>query len=540
MLMTVSSEHLHQHHAQDESVLPQARRFLNPRSDAQGEIRCCLRVRYILTSFNAQPGTTYSAPNTPIANTFRSTPSAPPPVPAVPDAYARRPSTVRPSTSPTISRAGEASPRKSSIDITIDSPKLSPLPPVEPLARERSNQSLSPKDLRRRSLSMNSATAATLLHLGAAGSDRPGAPPAPKRVSNRTEEDRLKKELQRWKLDLDGVLGSIGDGVGGLSPDLSARTASTKQDTPPSPTASSPRVDLPNFAPIEAAFMGRSASNPPKRPKWNDEWLAQGEPVVTKRSASLPTSSLSPLPPLPVNEAEEQQDTTPQILLVSPVTDPPTDDSPVEMLASPAMASEHSPDTADEPSPSSSTPVALPPAILDGLGSSNRRHSTQEGLGLGLGLATISESSHSRDSSLTTPTKADTTPRRPHTADATLPPPPFLFTQSESPSSNGAPSSTSAVKLSNQRNRAARQSVVTYPSAVRPGSLPNSMAGSTVSLGSEPSLRGGGHKSMELGPGDETSGEAFEERGRIAAQRCWDEDASFIEPKKIAEWLGSA
>lgn len=32
---------------------------------------------------------------------------------------------------------------------------------------------------------------------------------------------------------------------------------------------------------------------------------------------------------------------------------------------------------------------------------------------------------------------------------------------------------------------------------------------------------------------------SIEQRGKGFAQRCWDEDVTFLEPKKIAEWLGS-
>lgn len=479
---------------------------------------------------------TVSTPNTPIANTFSSPSPPPPPVPAVPASYARRPSASRPSVSPQSNRTIEAPPRKSSVDITIDSPKLSPS--AVAMGRERSSHSLSPKENRRRSLSMNSASAAVKLGLGVAGSDRLGAPPAPMRVPSRSEEERLKKELQRWKLDLDGVLGSIGDGVGGISPDLSARSTSPSGDTPPAPVVLTPRVDLPTFAPLESAFMGRSISTPPRRPTWNEEWTQGEEPVVTQRSASLPTSSLSPLPPLPSEiDAEE----SPELPSISPVPEQP-ESSPVELLASPAMESaQQSPATTlDESSPSSKTPSALPATLPDGPESASRRHSlNQEGLGLGLGLATITESSHSRDSSFA---NADTTPRRPHTADASVPP--FVVTKSPSPSTNGGPASPSSTtpKLSNTRNKAARQSVVTYPTFVRTASLPGSRTGSTASLGSDPSLRRGGHKSTEqaLGAGDDLPSEALEEKARIAAQRCWDEDTSFLEPKKIAEWLGSS
>lgn len=430
-----------------------------------------------------------------------------------------------------MNRTLEAPPRKSSIDITIDSPKPSVSP--ERKGHERSSHSLSPKENRRRSLSMSSASAAVKLGLGVPGSDRLGAPPAPKRVSSRSEEERLKKELQRWKLDLDGVLGSIGDSVGGVSPDLSARSTSPNGDTPPAPNVPTPRVDLPPFIPLESAFMGRSISTPPRRPTWNEEWAQGEEPVVTQRSASLPTSSLSPLPPLPSGLALED---SPELPTISPLREQP-DSSPVEMLASPAMESaRQSPTTSLDESSSSAIPAALP----DGLESASRRHSlNQEGLGLGLGLATITESSHSRDSSLA---NADTTPRRPHTADASIPP--FVLTKSPSPSTNGGPTSPSSTtpKLSNTRNKAARQSVVTYPIVARTSSLPGSRTGSSISLGSDPSLRRGGHKSTEqaLGAGEELSSEALEEKARITAQRCWDEDKSFLEPKKIAEWLGSS
>lgn len=354
---------------------------------------------------------------------------------------------------------------------------------------------------------MNSASAATLMRLGSSGSERSlgGTTSSP----SRTEEERLKKELQHWKLDLDGVLGSVGGSSPGSTRGVSA--------------ASTPRVELPSFTPLEAAFMGRSTSTPPRRPTWADDWSGSGskdEPKVTQRSASLPTSSLSPLPPIPTNESPDQ---SPEIRLVDGAG--VGDNSPVEMLASPAMESAEADQT--ESSSSFSATTALPPPVPSvAAPSAVDTSSVDSGLGLGLGLPTITESSHSRDSSLATPTKdtLEMTPRRPSTADgATIPP----FVLTESPSTPAPP----AAHLSNQRNKAARQSVVTYPSSssVARSSLPGSKNASSTSLNSDPQRRADG----------QAVGETLEEQAKDAAQRCWDEDGSFLVPKKIAEWLGS-
>lgn len=66
-----------------------------------------------------------------------------------------------------------------------------------------------------------------------------------------------------------------------------------------------------------------------------------------------------------------------------------------------------------------------------------------------------------------------------------------------------------------------------------------------MSLHSDPSLKRGSSRSVEASSGGEEGihmalGESLEERAKIFAQRCWDEDSSFLEPRKIAEWLGSA
>lgn len=359
----------------------------------------------------------------------------------------------------------------------------------------------------------------------------------------------MKRELQRWKIDLDGVLGSIGDGPGRLSPDLT-------RSHPPVPPLVGPQIDLPTFTPLEAAFTGRPTSSP-RRPSWNADWatkqreqqkLDSPPPTVTQRSASLPTSApLTNGGAARTVERREKQVENPSLVVNSPR----------------AGGTQSTLSDDEKPVPPLPTNQALTPPLTEPY--------VEAEDGLPNGLATISEA-HSRESS------AATTLPSSSSSLSTLAPPSFVFTQTPSspptttsipaPSSivnasaSPSPTSSPAPKLSNMRNKAARQSVVAYPSTAssssalagsslaRPGRS-SSIPASSASLSSTAAtLTTGAKKSVNsvvmedsLAEGEEEENEVDEEeneKARNLAKRCWDEDESFLERRKIAQWLGSA
>ncbi|KAL8293795.1 hypothetical protein RQP46_000496 [Phenoliferia psychrophenolica] len=381
------------------------------------------------------------------------------------------------------------------------------------------------------------------LSLGSLGSTSPKS--AARRGSkNQDDGEQFRSDLQQWKLDVDGVFGSVGDSTLRLSPNLS-RAAS-------GPT---PAIGLPSFSPLALPFghspeLERSNSTPPlgrstspilppfetRRPTWDANW-AKEHPVP---SATLPVANVTAATTRSPLAAFDRSKMPAAHLTPSPLGSGPSIakepyGTPSIRLVSPATSATDLPDDPDE--------FAL---HSDRNGGANH---PVENEGLGLGLETISEGKQSREGSVVS--SSHTTPER-HTSASSTPPdshaaPPLLFTQGPSPVSNNG----SSARLSAARKQQARQSVVAYPrTSTSPGlgSTATSKSGSVTSLSSDlvamSAMRRGRTKSGDASSGEDgkndvSAGASVEERAFSFAQRCWDEDPDFMEPKKIAEWLGS-
>lgn len=398
---------------------------------------------------------------------------------------------------------------------SVDSTR-SPRSPNGTIPRDGSTSTLNATALRRRSVSLSSLGAAVAL----AGSSP--TQPRPRHVSRTSEDaEQFRSELNQWKLDVDGALGSVGDSALRLSPDLS-RVSS----------AATPAIGLPSFSPLAMPFAERSNSTPPlaratspllppnslehRRPTWDANWAKEHPATLNIHAVRSPLAPFdgSRMPaaqtPSPINELAlppKEPYGTPSIRLVSPTTS-----------------------TSDLPDDS------------EGFAPNDRSHLSGDHEAVGLGLETISEGKHSRESSLATPPRGDQ-------SALSSPPdtvPPLVFTQGASPITNGASSLPSF-----NRKQLARQSVVAYPrTSPGLGSASTSKSGSVSSLTSDPgvaaAMRRGRTKSGDASSGAEdgkndasATGTSLEERAVSFAQRCWDEDPDFMEPKKIAEWLGS-
>ncbi|KAM0753008.1 hypothetical protein T439DRAFT_378754 [Meredithblackwellia eburnea MCA 4105] len=484
-------------------------------------------------------GGTLSAPVTPTSGVFSQNEVAPP-VPPVPSKPAAANSSS-PSSSPTMTTHS----RKPSIDILIQK-----TPPKPVLARDGSSNTLhvsspggsvgggSSGNSRRRSLSLGAAAAAAAA-LG-------GPPSSPGERKKGTEEtEKLRSELQQWKLDVDGVLGSIDDSVPKLDPAAGGAPPSFAplgvplSSRPERPVSSPPTGMKPPFLP------GISLDN--RRPTWDANWAKEhpesATPTPNPAAAEQGKHSSTPSsPPLPLKtsrsgSASSEKDKTLAARLATPVFPSPLvdpfgsgsyTDTPSIRLVSPAVsASDHT----DE----------VEPLVLNSDGKSE---------GLGIGLETIKEGSHSREgSAANTPSLSQTSDGTPTATPAGSPDLsggsssqqgpgslPLLFAQGPSPSSG----------LS--RKQIARQSVVAYPA--RPPvsttvSTSTSKSGSMSSLHSDTAINlrrtrsGTGSGGEEDSSKTDSPGASLDERATSFAQKCWDEDPNFLERKKIAEWLGS-
>ncbi|EMS23943.1 SEC7-like domain containing protein [Rhodotorula toruloides NP11] len=349
---------------------------------------------------------------------------------------------------------------------------------------------------RRRSLSLNS------VRIDGSGAEGglavPQQPERARRPSSRTEDDRLRRELRRWRLGVDGVLGAAGTSTTpspssfGGSPSLASQSSPQLERTA-SNLSADPRPPSPSLS-LGAEQRRASVPGDTNKPLPS---------LAAYRSASLPTSSLAPQPPTTVAERPSSSEgDTPKIRLFSPSR-----------------------------SGSISSAVTVNPASLARgsltRGSVSSITSTEDGTGIGLGLAAITETLHSRDSTLVSPAaQPATTPTR-----DTFP------TVNDSPA-RLSPSSAPAT-VSN-RSKGDRGSIVALGS-----SLPASLAASSVSLSS--SMGPGGSRSKnraakaaEAAAEEAMTDEEVEEKARVLATRAWDEDETFLEKRKIAEWLGTA
>ena len=437
-----------------------------------------------------------SAPTTPKAET--AIPIVPPPVPVIPSSFVYNPSAPvgylpTPPAFPT-SSSGQLRDFGFAFDTPSSSSRNgipSSAPAVGPKGAARDYFSPTGPVDRRRSLSFNS--------LSTTKASQPVSS-APKDPVRSAEDEQIRTELHRWKMELDGVIGSIGNKSpvvgGGRSPRISKspprdNTRKLSIPTPLPPSQSSP--NLVSLRPDRTlSAPGRTQTTPPllsdnRPPSWDATW----------------SDTLSPSPLLSTNAASfehatptEQQVDTPKIRLSSPVT---TDDGLME-------------ETGEQvPTPARRNSVAMD--------------------GLGLGLETITESSHSRENSLATPyVESPVDALSPTDATRSLSPIPSTSAANSpllpSSSTNSLQSSFSSTLAS--RKAAMRQSVVVYPTG-------KSFNFSSESLKKSTSIPA----SPIINAPDSPAGLSFEERAREFAQRCWDEDETFLDPKKIAEWLGT-
>lgn len=262
-------------------------------------------------------------------------------------------------------------------------------------------------------------------------------------TSKMSEDDRLRTELRRWKVDSDGVI----DPTGNKSPDSNKSTRNSPS-LPTLPSQTSPSVVL---------RPDRSISAPER-----------------SQFSSLPDSPKS-LPLLHPVELEA-----------------PSIDSPVNAMGTPSIRLV--------------TPSVFVNHAMNDDEPSNGEGNSPAVDGLGLSLETIEEATHSRESSLAPPDPSSSTLSLDNFGATGLPPSFVSLSADSSP-------------VLSSRKAMPRQSVVGYPSGRSPTFLESSQ--------------------LSIPPDSPLVSETFEERAKGFAQRCWDEDETFLEPRKIAEWLGS-
>ncbi|KAK4692127.1 hypothetical protein P7C70_g9197, partial [Phenoliferia sp. Uapishka_3] len=194
-----------------------------------------------------------SAPGTPVSGSFGNSSSSsshppPPPVPPLPTGYTLKKKTT-PINSATLSPERTTRP---SLDHHSSAPQKD-----KPLPREGSNSTLAVAGSgnghsRRRSVSLSSI-------VGGGGNGRP--------VSTKSEEtERFRSELQQWKLDVEGALGSGDDIPLRLSPNMNRVNQQQAAAKVVASLPSSPAVGLlPLFPPLGNMGFGmrRTESTPP-------------------------------------------------------------------------------------------------------------------------------------------------------------------------------------------------------------------------------------------------------------------------------------
>ncbi|BGP48501.1 hypothetical protein JCM10450v2_004377 [Rhodotorula kratochvilovae] len=458
-------------------------------------------------------GKSTSVPSTPSTDRFAS--PLPPPVPAIPSAYTPSAAGASPSTNaPSVLSVTRQSPAPR--DPRVSRRYLPRLPPTKlipspgqtvsaAMLREDSGQSFlsdathtsAGSSSRRRSMSLSSHKPEVREPEGAASTS--GAASArTRRPSTRTEDDQLRRELKRWRLGVDGVLGTAATG-GTLTPSPSLGTSSSIG------SHSSPQLNQ-DLADSSGA---PSAGSPPleKRRASVPATTKELPPIVATRAASLPTSSLLPIPSFattarrPSSSSSAEGSDTPEIRLT-----PSSRNGSVSSAVTVGPASF----SFDAPT--------LGRASASRQSASSTASSVTED-GIGLGLATITEAAaggHSRESSSAL---SPVTPTRESFAAASAGKPLPL-----QPAGAGG----DAGMTTSNRAKGARGSIVALPGLASAGGR----------LGA--SAKGKGRKAAEQAADEALSEEELQEKARVLAERAWDEDESFLERRKIAEWLGSA
>lgn len=322
-------------------------------------------------------------------------------------------------------------------------------------------------------------------------------------------DDPLYKELQKWKKDIDGVLGSIGDGSElrfNPNPSSSTSTSAAKDSLPASgiPTNTIGKLrKLPPLSPFIKSKRTLSAPSPPQSPNlpafaphsfgpsFNETNKAFGELRSGKTSSST----------LPIGKREVWEGDEPGGLerRGSLPTTRTKDSVGEDIVSTLPLALNVQDSTLPLAPPISSTPEVI---LL------SEREAPEEAQGLETITEFNSNSTLSTSASSPSPGKnGDTsTPETEGEGGEENDIPPVLITRSPSPGP-GPAASASAIALS-------------LP-PVAP--IPIPPAANDVSLGSIE----GEKEEVEL-----------EENARECAKKCWEEDEAFLKREKIAEWLG--
>lgn len=152
---------------------------------------------------------------------------------------------------------------------------------------------------------------------------------------------------------------------------------------------------------------------------------------------------------------------------------------------------------------------------------------------VGLGLEPIEES-RSREVSASTFISAQAGETPSPVFHDTLP---VFVTQDNSPPPASAATPTVEQHATPSPKELARRSVVAFPLGAVP-LLMNNQSNPQVSLQSA-IMRRNASKRSEASLADDATDEVVEEKARALAERCWEEDETFVERRKMAEWLGS-
>ncbi|GAA6047368.1 hypothetical protein JCM3770_001269 [Rhodotorula araucariae] len=444
-----------------------------------------------------------SVPSTPTAGSFGS--SMAPPVPAIPSSFTASTSASSTSLVPASRQApAPRDPRVNRRDLPrLPSTKLIPSPGQTRSAatlRDNSSQSLLTNatqasvdsSLRRRSMGFDSIKPEV--------PERERAPlrletgKHVRRPSTRTEDDQLRHELKLWRLGVDGVLGTAVSGNLPTSPSLGT-TSSTGSH-------SSPQLHQ-DLAHSNSALSSGSSSFEKRRasvPATTKEL----PPIAATRAAILPNSTLLPIQYLSTSvrrPSSSGSSHTPEIRL-----------TPSSRNGSVSSAVTVGPYSSGMPVLGHASTSA----------SSTTSSATEEGVGLG--LSTIDEAAaRSRELNL-----GPVTPTRDSFAAAAAVSKPLPL----------QPKDGDAGTASN-RSKGARGSIVALPPLAPAAHAGTSRSSSTGSRGA--AGRGKGRKKTADAAIDQAlSEEELQEKAGVLAEQAWDEDESFLERKKIAEWLGSS
>ncbi|KAK4054533.1 hypothetical protein OIV83_001027 [Microbotryomycetes sp. JL201] len=353
------------------------------------------------------------------------------------------------------------------------------LPPKSPsLTRLDSTDSSRVK----RDSSVSSLVKMTSPRYGPAGS---AALTTPSSRTTRGEEEQLRRELRRWQLDQEGVLG-VGEGSNG--------TSSRGTSMPPTPMS---KADY-------TSYVGSDRSTP-RRPSFQGEWSSAGREStydslvsLQQRSASLPTNKLDADLTGDLKE-ELRADNADAVSRKKELPQSPAVPSPDEAVELPSRMSRES---SDLRRPSTTSQITVQ-GSSDGDGPSINE--------IGLGLGKIDEG---RSREATTESVADSN------ASSAYP----VINAEEDAAFK--PATVPTDLFIDARRATNRQSVVMLPS----------LGSTNVFRTAKPVKR-----DFDCMPGEDEDarGQSLEVRAQRLAQRCWDEDPGFLDPKKVATWLGS-